>query len=109
MGNAVKTGTLAERMCFAYYRECERLRDEADPPIEQPVFAKLPDKGAAWWAAANARDQILATPKVIDPYEYKFGTPIPERRMADGEVVIEQLPTSVTIRPLVAGDLCVHL
>jgi len=93
--------TLAERMCFAYHRECARLDDS----VEQPVFHKLPDKGAAWFAVANAQERILADPKTEDPFDYELVHPIEVWRDKSGDIVAEQIPTSVRIRPIVTGDL----
>lgn len=73
---------------------------------DAPAFHDLEDKGEAWCRVANARDELLAPPKTAAPYAYELTEPVIRRYLADGSLVKERLPSSLPIRPLVAGDLC---
>lgn len=74
--------------------------------VRLPDFDALPDKGKAWFAAANAIDRVLEPPITAEPWDYQLTVPLEQRKMPDGTVIIEQLPTSLHIRPRVAADLC---
>jgi hypothetical protein len=97
---------LAERLCFAYHRECARINEQRGlEPVKQPVFFELPDKGAAWFEVANAKDRVLEQPKSIEPFDYELVHPIEKWIDKAGDVVPEQIPTKLRIRPVVTGDL----
>lgn len=93
--------TLAGRIYAAVRRATEQ-----DGDVTLPEFAALPDKGRAWFSVANEVDKLLAPPVTADPWQMPLTVPVPERRAKNGDVILETLPTSLRIRPMVAGDLC---
>ncbi len=121
MGDAAKTqpattaGTTAARVYLAF-------RDgAAEDGLELPDWSALGREGSRpWFAVAAAIGQIAAVPgDTKEPYDYELGTkvePIPLSEAftegdgtkisdANDEVIIEVIPETLRIRPMVAGDL----
>lgn len=95
-------------------------------PVRGPVFPEFTElrDGAEkpWFAVANALERYLEPPKTEAPSKYELGTPIAPIRIGDmfqqqdgspvpageaDQLVPEDLPTHLNIRPLIAADLCV--
>jgi hypothetical protein len=104
------SATKAARLYAVYL---EALGDDAKG---LPAFMDRPDKGRPWFAVANAIDAVLEPPVTREPFDFDLSVPIPKRRVSelrgeggapdDNDILIENLPTSLHIRPIVGGDLC---
>jgi len=110
---------------YSAYRSAIQNSEEAasglfvDTIAKLPKWADLPDKAAPWFAVCNAEADFLAPPETAEPFDYKLSVAVEPRRIADefvdadgrapatNELVPETLPTSLRIRPIVAGDMCV--
>lgn len=98
--------TLAGRMYAAYRHAVEHDGEDGGEALRLPAFADLADKGAAWYAAANALDRLKEPPLVPGPSVYVLCDPIAERKSPSGVVIAEQIPTTLAVRQMVASDLC---
>jgi hypothetical protein len=75
--------------------------------IALPELEQLADGGAGWFAVVNHRDQVAEPPRNMhEPYDVEIRE-IEPRRDDEGDIIIEELPTKITIRPRVADDQCV--